>query len=72
MTELNRNTALKLAREKWGIMAFAKKRQYAGDPFGVGIRRDIIINAKTVKSDDYYGFGFTWEEAFEDAQKKGY
>jgi hypothetical protein len=72
MPILNRNTAKNLAKEKWGVSAFAKKRQYHGAPFGVGIIRIININSKNVLCDEYYGNGFSWEEAFEDAKNKGH
>ncbi len=79
---MNLTQARARAKELWGRDAFAYIDRYKRRfPLWVGVRRSTVKFVKSRKShvivqryDDYkdvYGVGTTWEEAFEQAKKKG-
>lgn len=60
--------ARKLAKSKWGPLAFAVISRYGPRKYLVG--KWVLIGNKAMK--EYYGQGLSWEDAFERAARKNH
>lgn len=68
-------TARQEARRRWGILAFATVSRLHISPKtkkgyrGVGVR--VYYPETRSETKEYYGWGDTWEDAFNQATRKG-
>lgn len=63
------------AKRRWGIMAFAVVSRIHKTPdkkgWMKGVGKRIYFPSQKLEIKEYFGWGETWEEAFEKADKKG-